>query len=260
MPVDNQIYNRLADSWWDEDGFLHIIRTALNPGRFGYFRKVLIDELKMAPQGKLVLDIGCGGGLLAEEFAAMGCRVTGIDPSRASLETARRHALNQRLDIQYLQGAGEFIPFKDQAFDIACCCDVLEHVGDLTDVISETARVLKPGGIYFYDTINRTLQSKLVTIKLFQDWNWTSFMPPRLHDWNMYIKPEELRAVMARHNLENRGLTGMRPRISPLKLIRSLRRRKRGEISYAELGRRMQLKLDSNLSVMYVGYAVKRQV
>ena len=257
MPVDNQIYDDLAGTWWDENGFLNIIRTALNPVRFGYFTKVLLEDLKIAPQDKRALDIGCGGGLLAEEFAALGCRVTGVDPSEESLQTARRHAAARGLDIQYRRGAGENIPCPDATFEIAYCCDVLEHVEDLNKVIAETARVLKPRGVYFYDTVNRTFKSRLVTIKLFQEWKWTRFMPRHLHDWNMYIKPEELTSMMLRHGLENRGMTGMTAGINPVQLIRALRRRRKGEISYAELGRSFQLKADPDLSVMYAGYAVK---
>src|SRR5262245_5027389 len=151
----------MAGTWWDEAGFLHTL-AALNPARFGYMRRVLIEELGLDPAGLPVLDIGCGGGLLAEEFARLGCNVTGLDPSEESLAAARTHAAAQGLAIDYHCAPGEALPFGDASFDVVYCCDVLEHVHDLPQVIAETARVLRPGGTYLYDTINRTLRSRLV--------------------------------------------------------------------------------------------------
>src|SRR5438876_9377563 len=180
MPVDNEIYNRMADAWWDENGFLNLLRTGMNRGRFGYFRDVLTNRLKIDPRGKSALDIGCGGGLLAEEFASLGCMVTGIDPSASSIAAARAHAEQSGLTIDYRIAAGEKIPIESESFDIVYCCDTLEHVNDLEKVISETARVLKAGGIFLYDTINRTLRSRLIVIGLLQEWRWSSVCPSGL--------------------------------------------------------------------------------
>jgi 2-polyprenyl-6-hydroxyphenyl methylase/3-demethylubiquinone-9 3-methyltransferase len=207
--------------------------------------------------GKSALDIGCGGGLLAEEFARLGCKVTGIDPSERSLQTARAHAKQSGLDIECRVGFGEDLPFPDSSFDIVYCCDVLEHVSDLDRVIAETARVLRPGGVYLYDTINRTRRSKLVVIKLLQDWRWSRLAPPNLHAWEMFVKPEELRVLLERHGLENRDVIGMQPAASPLVLLALLWRWKRGEIGYGELGRRAVFRKVGDTSVSYLGYAVK---
>jgi 2-polyprenyl-6-hydroxyphenyl methylase / 3-demethylubiquinone-9 3-methyltransferase len=256
MPVDNQLYDALADSWWDESGFLHVLR-GLNPGRFGYMRRILLEELGIDLHGKKTLDVGCGGGLLAEELARLGCDVTGIDPSEQSVAVARAHARQEGLAIDYRLAAGEHIPLPDGTFDIVYCCDVLEHVQDLRQVIAEISRVLKPGGVFLFDTINRTLRSKLVVIKLFQEWEWTSFMPPDLHDWNKFIKPEELLALLAANGLQKRGLTGLTSVANPLRTIRLLRARKRGEISYYEAARRIGLRETRDMSVSYIGYAQK---
>ena len=252
--MDNALYDRMADSWWDEQGFLHAL-AALNPARFGYMRRMLTEELRLPSAGLQVLDVGCGGGLLAEEFARLGCAVTGVDPSEESLTAARTHAASQRLAIAYRCASGEALPFADESFDVVYCCDVLEHVNDLPRVIAETARVLKPGGIYLYDTINRTPQSRLIVIKLLQEWRWTSLMPPRLHDWNMFIRPAELRHLLEQHGLVPGGMTGLKPRAGPLHLLRALRRRKRGLLSYAEAARQMDLAESPDLSVSYIGYA-----
>jgi 2-polyprenyl-6-hydroxyphenyl methylase/3-demethylubiquinone-9 3-methyltransferase len=256
VPVDNTVYDRMADSWWDESGFLHAL-AALNPARFGYMRRVLVEELRLGPVGLQVLDLGCGGGLLAEEFARLGCAVMGVDPSEESLDAARAHAARQGLAIGYQCARGEALPFADQSFDIVYCCDVLEHVTDLRQVIAETSRVLRPGGTYFYDTINRTARSRLIVIKLLQEWHWTALMPPRLHDWRMFIRPAELQRELEHHGLMPGGLTGLKPRANPLRLVRALRRRKRGLLSYAAAVREMDLGESHDTSVAYIGYAHK---
>ena len=256
MPVDNGVYDRMADSWWDEAGFLHVL-AALNPARFGYMRRVITEELALAPAGLYVLDVGCGGGLLAEEFARLGCSVVGVDPSEASLAAARAHAAGQGLAIDYQRATGEALPFADASFDIVYCCDVLEHVADLGQVIAETARVLKPGSTYLYDTINRTPQSRLIMIMLLQEWPWTAMMPPGLHDWRMFIRPSELRRALERHGLVPGCLTGLKPRANPVRLVRALRRLKRGRLTYAAAVREMDVGESSDTSVSYIGYARK---
>ncbi len=257
MPVDNELYNRLADTWWDDANPLSLLLTMVTPARFGYFRGVLIDRLKIDPHGKRVLDIGCGGSFLAEEFARLGCQVVGVDPSAASLETARAHARISDLDIAYRVGVGEHLPCDDESFDIVYCCDVLEHVNDLDKVIAETVRVLKPGGVYFYDTINRTLQSKILAIKVMQEWTLTRIFDTPIHDWSMFITPPELLGVFARHGLQNRALVGLTASGSPLALLRSLRKMKRGAITPGGLGRRITYVRSGDLSVSYMGYAIR---
>jgi 2-polyprenyl-6-hydroxyphenyl methylase/3-demethylubiquinone-9 3-methyltransferase len=257
MSVDNEIYDQHADTWWSEDGLLHFLKIAVNPARFGYFQRILTQELRLSPQGKSLLDVGCGGGILAEDFARLGCHVTGVDPSEPSLDAARQHAEQEGLQITYQQSGGEALPFEDAAFDIVCCCDVLEHVDDVDDVVAEISRVLRPGGVFFYDTINRTVRSKLIAIKLLQEWAWSSFMPPDLHDWNMFIKPAELAAILERKGIRPRQVVGMVPERHPLGLIKALRDRKKGTITMGELGRLMRSKEGRDTSVSYLGYAIK---
>jgi 2-polyprenyl-6-hydroxyphenyl methylase/3-demethylubiquinone-9 3-methyltransferase len=134
---------------------------------------------------------------------------------------------------------------------------VLEHVSDVSRVVAETARVLRPGGVYFYDTINRTLKSRLIMITLLQDWPWTAMMPPRLHDWSMFIRPAELRRELEQHGLVPHGLTGLKARASALRIIRALRRRRRGHVTYAEAVRKMDVGESADTSVSYIGCALK---
>ena len=162
------------------------------------------------------------------------------------------------LAINYLAGAGELLPFGDASYDAVFCCDVLEHLEKPATVIAEISRVLKPNGLFLYDTINRTLRSKIGVIGLFQQWRWTSCASPNLHDWNQFIKPRELRETMAQYGLQSRTVVGMKPEANPIDLIRQMRKRKRGEISYGELGRRMKMRASADLAISYMGWAVKR--
>jgi 2-polyprenyl-6-hydroxyphenyl methylase/3-demethylubiquinone-9 3-methyltransferase len=267
MPVDNELYNHLSHTWWDENEALGILRSWLGPVRFGYFLQVLLEEdgRKVSSFDRAtgfastrVLDVGCGGGLLAEEFARLGCQVTGIDPSNPSLTTARTHAELAGLQIAYQRGVGEQIPFADASFDIVLCCDVLEHVSDVTRVIQEISRVLVTNGIFFYDTIDRTFLSWLAAIKLAQEWKMTSFLPPHLHDWKHFIKPQELLQYLQRCHLHNQAVLGMSPHANPFIIIDLFLKHKRGKVKLAEMGKRMDLQISKDLSALYIGYALKK--
>jgi 2-polyprenyl-6-hydroxyphenyl methylase / 3-demethylubiquinone-9 3-methyltransferase len=257
MPVDNDVYERLGGSWWDETSPLNLLHGSVTPGRFAYFRDVLTRQPGPGPAGLRVLDIGCGGGFLAEEFAALGCQVTGVDPSPATIGAARAHAAGRGLPIDYRVGTGEELPVPDTAFDVACCCDVLEHVSDLDRVISETARVLKPGGLYLFDTINRTRKSRLLAIKVAQQWPLTRLTDTALHDWDMFITPAELTSALKRHGLSLGELTGLGSRANPLAALRGFVSARRGRITYGELSRRLDVGPVSSTAVSYMGFATK---
>lgn len=258
MPtIDNAIYDHVHATWWDEDGFMALLRTAVNPPRVGYFREILLQRLGLDPRGLRVLDVGCGGGLLSEAFAAMGCEVTGIDRSLPTLAAARSHAEKSGLPILYLEGSAESLPFDARQFDIVCCCDVLEHVDDPATVVGEIARVVKPGGIFFFDTINRTLRSRLVAIKLAQDWRLTRLIPRDVHVWDKFIRPGELGRLFDLHGLSQHEFAGLSPAMNPLTALVALMRNKRGKLSFAELGTKLKLRQSRDLSISYMGFAVR---
>ncbi|MEW6442214.1 MAG: bifunctional 2-polyprenyl-6-hydroxyphenol methylase/3-demethylubiquinol 3-O-methyltransferase UbiG [bacterium] len=253
--VDNEVYRRMGHAWWDDAvGGFSTIRFFVNPVRFGYFDRVLRRE---GPRGGALtlLDVGCGGGILAEDFARAGARVTGIDPAPESIEAARAHAAESGLKIEYRVGSGEHLPFADTSFDVAACCDVLEHVDDLARVVGEIARVLKPGGLFLYDTINRTLMSKVAVIKVMQEWRSTAFAPPNSHVWEKFIKPAEFCALLRAHGFEQREMRGISTRRSPLGVWLDFRRRVKGRISFRELGQRLAFCESHDLRVSYMGFA-----
>lgn len=255
MAVDNELYNE-PGTWWDEDRPMATL-LALTAARFGYFTEAL-GRHGVGFHGKRVLDIGCGGGLLAEEFAKAGAEVVGIDPSPESLKAARLHAKQNGLDIEYRHGMAEEVPFDDDEFDLVYCCDVLEHVSDVDRSVGEAARVLRPGGYYLFDTINRTAKSKIIMIKLFQEWPAFRWAPRDLHDWDRFVTPEELELSLTRHGLTNEEFVGFVPGRHPLKVLSLLRRRARGELSYGEMGRQFRITVSrTDISAGYGGHARK---
>lgn len=257
--VDNDLYRRMGHAWWDEsEGAFATIRFFINPVRFAYFSRILAQEsVAGAPTAARVLDIGCGGGFLSEDFARIGFRVTGIDPAEESIAAARRHAGEAALDIEYRTGCGENLPFPDGHFEIVLCCDVLEHVEDVDRVLGEVARVLRPGGLFFYDTLNRTLISKLAVIKVMQEWRSTAFAADNAHVWNKFLKPAELFQKMSPVGLANREIRGIASRRNPFSNWLNFRRRVQGKIDFRELGRRLAFQESGDTSVSYMGYAIK---
>lgn len=255
--IDNNIYNTEGDIWWKPDTILHLLKTSINPWRVGYSAGV-IKKLGIIPTGKTALEVGCGGGILAEEICKMGFTTTGIDPSDNSLQTARNHAAASGLDIKYEKGTGEQLPYPDHSFDCVFCCDVLEHVRDLPKVISEISRVLRPGGIFFYDTLNRTFISWLVAIKIWQEWKRWAFMPPNLHVWKMFIKPEEIKLLLSQNGFKWAEHKGSQPNIPIPKMLRYLRKRVKGEWTYEDLGKNLRLVESNDMNILYAGYAVKK--
>jgi 2-polyprenyl-6-hydroxyphenyl methylase/3-demethylubiquinone-9 3-methyltransferase len=204
-----------------------------------------------------LIDIGCGGGYLSEEFAKIGINVTGVDPSKESIKVAEKHAIENNLKINYIHGYGESLPFESNSFPIATCCDVLEHVKDLNAVISEISRLLVPGGVLFFDTINRTIFSKVI-LKITQDWESTSFMEPNVHVWDMFIKPKELFQIFKSHGLKNIEIKGISPGLNMISIYIYLRKYKKKEISLKELASLLDIRITNNTQNSYIGYAIKQ--
>ncbi len=204
MRNDLTIYDKVAAQWWSDD--IRWVRTLKNlvPGRLRWMDR----QIDWA--GKDVLDLGCAGGFMAEALAERGVRVTGIDPAEQAIAAARAHAAQAGHAITYDTGKGEALPYADAAFDAVVCVDVLEHVDDLAQVMAEVARVLRPGGLFLFDTINRNPLARLATITMAED--VLGLLPKGTHDPALFIKPGELRAAMTTAGLEPGPFTGLGPR------------------------------------------------
>lgn len=201
---DLTIYDEVAANWWSDD--IRWVRTLKNlvPGRLSWFdRQVDWD-------GMDVLDLGCAGGFMAEALARRGATVTGIDPAAQAIDAARAHADHTGVEIRYDVGVGEDLPYDDAAFDSVVCVDVLEHVDDLSQVLAEVARVLKPGGIFLFDTINRNPLSRFVTITVAED--ILRLLPKGTHDPALFIRPAELSSAIEKAGLVCGPMTGLGPR------------------------------------------------
>ena len=204
MRNDLSIYDKVAKSWWSDD--IRWVRTLKNlvPGRLRWF------DRQIDWQGKAVLDLGCAGGFMAEALALRGAHVTGIDPAADAIDAARAHAREGGLRIGYDVGVGEALPYESASFDAVVCVDVLEHVADLNKVLSEVVRILRPGGLFLFDTINRNPLARLATITIAE--NVLRLLPRGTHDPAMFIRPVELRAAMQRAGLVPGAITGLGPR------------------------------------------------
>ena len=204
MRNDLSIYDNVANHLWSDD--IRWVRTLKNlvPGRLQWF------DRQIDWQGKDVLDLGCAGGFMAEAMAARGAKVTGIDPAELAIEAARRHALTEGLRISYDVGVGEALPYAEARFDAVVCVDVLEHVADLDAVLLEVARVLRPGGLFLFDTINRNPIARFATITIAE--NLLRLLPRGTHDPEMFIKPRELRLALEKAGLILGPSTGLGPR------------------------------------------------
>jgi 2-polyprenyl-6-hydroxyphenyl methylase/3-demethylubiquinone-9 3-methyltransferase len=255
--INNSVYDELADTWWDEKAFLHLLKAMVNPWRVPYFKNALLKHYSQNLNQVRLLDIGCGGGVLTEEFARAGCRVTGIDISPRSIAIAQAHAQKDGLSIDYRVAEATELPFDDGSFEAVSCCDTLEHISNWERVIAETERVLKPGGLFFFDTINRTLQSRAIMIHGLQDVPFTRLMPRDTHVWNMFIKPGEITSALKKHGMTVEDIQGSRIAKNPVATLLDILQKKQGRITFGELGRRLELKLDKDLSLNYLGYARK---
>ncbi len=194
-------FEQLASRWWDPNSEFKPLHD-LNPLRLQY-----IDE-RASLDGKSVLDVGCGGGILSESMAAIGARVTGIDAGKAPLEVAKLHLLESGHEVEYQHiMVEELAAQQPESFDVVTCMEMLEHVPDPGSVISSCARLLKPGGIAFFSTINRNPKAWMLAVigaeYLLQ------MLPRGTHEYAKFIKPSELDQWIRAAGLAMTHMTGM---------------------------------------------------
>jgi 2-polyprenyl-6-hydroxyphenyl methylase/3-demethylubiquinone-9 3-methyltransferase len=189
------------------DGF-HIRAAAFQSVRGPYARAVIVERLGLDPKGKRALVVGCGRGLLARELARLGFAVVGVDPSPSAIRLAQEASAREGVRVQYEIGDPLRLRYGEGEFDIAYYTDTLEITDDLDRVVAEAARVLRPRGIFLYDTVNRTRLSRLVYLGAMQSWRWTRYMPPDRYAWERLRPPAELAATMTRRGLRNEDVTG----------------------------------------------------
>lgn len=212
-PAEVEKFSRLAAEWWNPTGKMSVLHK-FNPVRLAYIREAACDRFGRdrtaldALTGLKVLDIGCGGGLLCEPLARMGAAVTGIDPARTNVETARLHAEDSGLSIEYRCTTAEDIAAAGERFDIVLAMEVVEHVADVGLFVEACATLVKPGGLLFMATINRTLKSyALAIVGAEYVLRW---LPRGTHEWDKFVTPEELAAAMTAPGLTVTDRRGVR--------------------------------------------------
>ena len=202
-PAEIEKFQSLASRWWDRDGEFKPLHD-INPLRVDY-----IESRAAGLDRKRVLDIGCGGGILAEALAARGARVTGIDVAEQSLQVARMHLHESNLEVDYQWSTAEdFAEQQPAAFDVVTCLEMLEHVPDPDAVVTAAARLLKPGGVLVLSTLNRNPKSFVLAIVGAE--YVMGLIPRGTHQYRKFIKPSELAASVRASGLAVRDLSGLR--------------------------------------------------
>jgi 2-polyprenyl-6-hydroxyphenyl methylase/3-demethylubiquinone-9 3-methyltransferase len=211
-PAEVQRFSAMADEWWDPAGKFRPLHQ-LNPVRLAFLRERLgawfkRDAGTLTPfAGLSVLDIGCGGGLIAEPLARLGATVTGIDAAARNVHVAALHAERAGLAIDYRSVAAEDLAATGAQFDIVLALEILEHVADLDVFLDAAARLTRPGGALVFATLNRTPQAWLLAIvgaEYVLGW-----LPRGTHSWDKFVRPSELAAGLRRNAVTLRELAGV---------------------------------------------------
>jgi 2-polyprenyl-6-hydroxyphenyl methylase/3-demethylubiquinone-9 3-methyltransferase len=200
-PQEISKFEQLASRWWDRNSEFKPLHE-INPLRANF-----IDQ-RSPVAGKNLIDVGCGGGILAEAMAQRGAMVTGIDMGEAPLKVARIHQLESGLELEYVQATAEQMAVQGAAcFDVVCCLEMLEHVPDPAAVIQACAQLCRPGGDLYFSTINRSPKSYAFAI-LGAEYI-LSLLPRGTHEYNKFIKPSELASWIRSAGLELQEMTGL---------------------------------------------------
>jgi 2-polyprenyl-6-hydroxyphenyl methylase / 3-demethylubiquinone-9 3-methyltransferase len=205
-------FSALAETWWDPRGSMAPLHR-LNPARLGFLRDTLSAHFRRDAKslrsldGLRILDIGCGGGLIAEPLARLGATVTGIDAAEANIAVARAHARGADLEIDYRQASAEELAATGERFDAVLALEVVEHVADVDAFLQAAATLMRPGGAFIGSTLNRTPKSLLFGIvgaEYVLGW-----LPRGTHRWDRFLKPSEFAAGLRRQGLQTREIRGL---------------------------------------------------
>ena len=206
-----QKFSNLANEWWDVKGKFKPLHM-FNPIRIEYITQMIrkyfkISDNEINPFKKLkILDIGCGGGLISEPMARLGAKVTGIDASEKNIQVARIHSKESNLEISYLNSSPEKLKEREE-FDIILNLEIVEHVEDVELYINSCSKLLKKNGLMFTATLNRTITSYIKAIigaEYILRW-----LPIGTHDWNKFIRPEELEEKLSIENFKTIEVKGL---------------------------------------------------
>ena len=201
-PNEIRKFDEIASRWWDSNSEFKPLHD-INPLRLNY-----IDQHCGGLKGKKVIDVGCGGGILAESMAMRGANVTGIDMGETPLSVARLHSLETGIELDYQQiTAEQMAENRAGEFDVVTCMEMLEHVPAPESVIQACSKLVKPGGHVFFSTINRNPKAFMLAIVGAE--YVLNMLPKGTHEYSKFIKPSELETQARAANLKARDMTGM---------------------------------------------------
>ena len=203
-------FSKIAAEWWNPNGKFKPLHK-FNPIRIKYIKDNIIKKFNLNSSNKPlktinILDIGCGGGLLSEPMSRLGASVVGIDASKKNIEVAKFHAKKNKLKINYICASPEILKIQKK-FDVILSMEIVEHVEDINFFIKKSSELLKKNGLMFIATLNKTLKSYIFAIvgaEYILRW-----LPIGTHDWNKFIKPDELIKVTKINNLKLEKLDGI---------------------------------------------------
>jgi 2-polyprenyl-6-hydroxyphenyl methylase/3-demethylubiquinone-9 3-methyltransferase len=203
-------FSNMADEWWDPHGKFKPLHK-FNPIRIKYIKENIIRQFKIKNKNKPlsginILDIGCGGGLLSEPMCRLGANVTGIDASTKNVKISKLHAKKDNLKINYICSSPEKLKISKK-FDVILNMEIVEHVKDISFFLKSCSKLLNKNGLMFVATINKTLKSYVFAIvgaEYVLRW-----LPIGTHDWEKFVKPEELKEILSKNNLFLKKLDGM---------------------------------------------------
>ena len=203
-------FSKIADEWWDPEGKFKPLHK-FNPTRIKYIKENIINNFKLKNKfkplsGINILDIGCGGGLLSEPMSRMGANVTGIDASDKNIKIAKLHSKKNKLKINYFCSSPEKLKIKKK-FDVILNMEIVEHVEDIDFFLKSCSKLLKKNGLMFVATINKTLKSYVFAIvgaEYVLRW-----LPIGTHEWEKFVKPEDLKKILMKYDLSLNKLEGM---------------------------------------------------
>lgn len=205
-------FSKISGQWWDPRGPMAALHK-FNPVRLGYIRDRAAAQFNRDPKrldslmGLRVLDIGCGGGILAEPLARLGATVVGIDPSDRNIAVAQHHAAQAAVTIDYRNTSAEALAEAGEKFDAVLAMEVVEHVTDVALFVEVAAGMVKPGGLFFVATLNRTAKSfalAIVGAEYILRW-----LPRGTHQWDKFVTPNELEIAIAQGGMRIAGQTGV---------------------------------------------------
>ena len=207
-----QKFSKLADEWWDVNGKFKPLH-AFNPIRIEYIKEKCVfhfelNNLKDKPLSSIkVLDIGCGGGLVSEPMYRLGAEVTGLDASLKNINVAKIYSKKKNLKIEYICSSPEKLKIKKK-FDVLLMLEIVEHVDDINFFIKQSSKFLKKNGLMFIATLNKTLKSYVFAIVGAEYiLNW---LPIGTHDWEKFVKPNELIYIAKSYKLNLKDLSGLK--------------------------------------------------